>query len=791
MRERINIDKQWHFHLGDEPQATKQDFDHSAWRILNVPHDWSIEETPHPDNPAHAGGGFFPGGIGWYRKEIEIPVDLGEKEVLIEFDGVYMNSEVYCNGNFCGRRPYGYSSFCYDLTSFVKAGEVAVVSVRADNSRHKNSRWYTGSGIYRHVWLTIASPVRVDHWGVSITTPEVSETEARLQSTTTIINNRSEKCDIELTSILISSNGKNVGVTKSRNSIGSGGILDVQSRMVISKPHLWSTENPHLYTLQTTITSDGVVLDTCDAPCGIRSIRYDANDGFFLNGENIKFKGVNEHHDAGCLGAAVPDDVLRRRFTILKEMGCNAIRIAHNPAAPTFLDLCDEMGFMVVEDAFDEWKEGKTDFGYQLYWDMWWKRDLTDMIRRDRNHPSIVMWSVGNEIIEVREGKPEGLPIMAELRDTCHRTDPTRPMTCGCCAIRKTNAGGYGPLMDVVGYNGGGGSCFDYEKDHATYPDRIMFASEVPHSLQTRGVYRTRSWYRDLAENPDVERLEVPHLTEKEVFPDFDEHYQSSYDNAMVRISSIDSWRLTSTLPFMCGEFRWSGFDYIGECYAWPAKSWNFGIIDLCGFPKDTYYYYQSQWSTEPMVHLLPHWSWPGLEGTAIPVVAYSNCEKVELFLNDTSLGIKAMGENMSLRWDVAYKPGTIRAVGLNGGQEAATSFHTTAGEGSALKLRCDEVSVRADETGIAHIAVIVVDDHGVFVPHANPELSFEVTGAGTLIGLENGDPIDTTNYKSSSRKAFNGMALAVVQARDSAGTIHVTVTGKGLTSASIEVKAT
>ena len=542
-------------------------------------------------------------------------------------------------------------------------------------------------------------------------------------------------------------------------------------RLSVAEPRLWSPDNPYLYTLRTELKQNGSVVDCYDTRCGIRSIRFDADHGFFLNDRSVKLRGVNEHHDAGCLGAAVPDDVIRRRFRILKDMGCNAIRVAHNPASPAFLDLCDEMGLMVVEDAFDEWRDGKSPFGYQLYWDQWWERDLTDMIRRDRNHPSIVMWSVGNEIKEVREGVPEGLPIMAELRDACHRADPTRPMTCGCNAIRLTNAGGYGPLMDVVGYNGGGGSCFDYEKDHIAYPERIIFASEVPHTLQTRGVYRTRTWYRDLADNPDVERLEVPHLNDEELFTGFDEHYQSSYDNAMVRISSIDSWQATESLPFMCGEFRWSGFDYIGECYAWPAKSWNFGVIDLCGFPKDTYFFYQSQWTDEPMVHILPHWTWPGLEGKTIPVVCYSNCEQVELFLDDVSLAVQQMGDAMHLRWDVVYRPGKISAVGYRDGVAVTTCAHTTAAAPAAIELHCDESVIQAKRTGIAHLVATIVDGEGRLVPHADHDITFVVDGPARLIGLENGDPIDTTNYKLSHRKAFGGMLLAIVQAGDAAET--------------------
>ena len=826
MRKRICIDENWRFRLGDDAGAVEPGFDHSGWRVVGLPHDWSVEATPHPDNPAGPSGGFFPGGVGWYRKELPMPANLGDRHVIIEFDGVYMNSEVFCNGRFCGRRPYGYSSFAYDITPFVKAGETAVIAVRVDNSRQENCRWYSGSGIYRHVWLTTASPIRVGHWGAFVTTPKVSGKTATVVCEVSVVNQSGADTNIEVCATMIGPDGTKVATAVKQHKLahtsafpgggehqpaevpsrwnrGSQGTVNLE--LAITNPRLWSPDTPDLYTVRVELKQGGSVVDCHDTRCGIRSIRFDANEGFFLNGKNLKFRGVNEHHDAGCLGAAVPDDVMRRRFRILKEMGCNAIRVAHNPASPTFLDLCDEMGFMVVEDAFDEWKDGKTPFGYHLYWDQWWERDLADMILRDRNHSSIVLWSVGNEIKEVREGRPEGLPIMAALRETCHRVDPTRPMTCGCCAIRKTNAGGYGPLMDVVGYNGGGGSCFLYEKDHATYPDRVIVATEVPHSLQTRGVYRTRTWYRDLragsdvcwyplaadakpVESPGLELMRVPHLAEEEVFTDFDNHYLSSYDNAMVRISASDSWRRTSTLPFMCGEFRWTGFDYLGECYSWPAKSWNFGIIDLCGFPKDTYYFYQSQWTTKPMVHILPHWTWPGLEGKIIPVVAYANCDAVELFLDGESLGVKEMGEAMRLQWNVVYRPGILKAVGIAGGKPVAECRDETAGEAAAIKLSADKETIRADGTGIAHVTVTIVDAQGRFVPRANPELTFAVAGAGALIGLENGDPIDTTNYKLNSRKAFNGMALAVVQAAKVSGPISVTVTAEGLASATIRL---
>ncbi len=825
MRSRNCIDADWLFHLASSPDVTEIP-ENAEWRKVDLPHDWSVEATPHPDNPAGAAGGFFPGGLGWYRKEIDVPADLGSRHMIIEFDGVYMNSEVRCNGRLCGVRPYGYISFAYDITQFVSPGESAVIEVRVDNVKQKNCRWYSGSGVYRHVWLTTVSPVRMGQWGTHITTPDVTEDSATVKCEVTAVNDTDDDADLELCALIIDDAGCEIEGTR---SVSGFSIPNHESRtasldMQLPFPRLWSPDAPNLYTLRVRLSKEGEVLDEYDTRFGVRTIRFDADEGFFLNGEPLKLLGVNEHHDAGCLGAAVPDDVIRRRFRILKEMGCNAVRVAHNPASPAFLDLCDEMGLMVVEDAFDEWKDPKTEFGYGIYWDEWWERDLVDMIRRDRNHPSIVMWSVGNEIKEVREGRPEGLPIMKALREVCHREDSTRPMTCGCCGTRLTLAAGYGPLMDVVGYNGGGGGCFDYQVDHAEHPDMCMFASEVPHSLQTRGVYRTRTWYRDLARRGEFhwyparsfgrqivsgsgkdavyepapaiqDAIDVPHYTDEEVFEGVDDHYQSSYDNALVRISSIDSWRLTKSLPYMCGEFRWTGFDYIGECYGWPAKSWNFGVIDLCGFPKDTYYFYQSEWTDKPMVHILPHWTWPGLEGKTIPVIAYSNCDAVELFLNGESLGTREKGEEMYMRWDVEYRPGKILARGYGmrdagSGRVTVECEHETAGDPSALKVECDEDYVRADGTGIAHFVVTVVDDLGRFVPHADHDIEITVAGPAKLIGLENGDPIDSTNYKLNHRKVFHGMMLAVVQARDEAGTIDVNAQSEGLSSGACSVKA-
>ena len=823
MRTRSCIDSGWQFIQGERGFSDLPDGE--KVRTVDLPHDMSIEATPNPDNPAGAAGGFFPGGTAWYRKCIDVPADLGSRHMMIEFDGVYMNSEVWCNGRSCGVRPYGYSSFCYDLTPLVKAGEQAVITVRADNSRQRNSRWYTGTGIYRHVWLTIAGEIRVHHWGTYITTQDVSAESATVKCAATVINEGMEDAEI---CVRASLPGDGSSAVEQACVVGSGRQMQVNFAIDVPKPRLWTPDSPELYTMRIEIVQAGAVIDTHYTRFGIRSIRFDADTGFHLNGQGLKLRGVNEHHDAGCLGAAVPDDEIRRRLRILKGMGCNAIRSAHNPASPALLDICDEMGFMVVEDAFDEWKDGKTPFGYQLYWDEWWERDLADMIRRDRNHPCIVMWSVGNEIKEVREGRPEGLSIMKALRDVCHREDPTRPVTCGCCNSRETLKAGYGDLMDVMGYNGGGGGCFDYEKDHEKYPGMKMFASEVPHTLQTRGVYRTRTWYRDLARNKGnicwhesatgggaapaamleaeaksasffagiknarpLDLMYVPHYTEFEVFGNFDEHYQSSYDNALVRISASDSWQRTKRLPFFCGEFRWTGFDYIGECYSWPAKSWNFGIIDLCGFPKDTYYLYKSEWTVEPMVHILPHWTWPGLEGKKIPVIAYSNCDEVELFQDGKSLGTIRKSGVMYLRWDVEYRSGQLKAVGIRrdeSGQQRVECIQKTAGEPAAVRLSSEESHIRADGTGIAHIAATIVDKAGTMVPYAGHDIFFKVEGPGMLIGVENGDPIDTSNYKLNHRRAFHGMMLAIVRSTERGGKITISAESEGLSPGSCTV---
>jgi len=494
------------------------------------------------------------------------------------------------------------------------------------------------------------------------------------------------------------------------------------------------------------------------------------------------------------LGAAINNRVLERRVEILKEMGCNAIRTAHNPPCEELLDMCDKMGFMVMDEAFDEWleswpfggvkkPEGKAKYGYHLHFKEWAEKDLTELIKRDRNHPSIILWSVGNEIpdacFEI------GTERLKKLMDVVEKIDPTRPVTCGITHMHLANESGFASQLDVTGYNGGGGSCFMYEKDHETYPERIFLATEVPHSFQTRGVYRTHSWYR--GQNPLGGIMKVPNLSEKELFPDVPKYYSSSYDNAMVRIGARDSWRRTRDFPYMCGEFRWTGFDYLGETmFGWPAKIWNFGIIDMCGFPKDTYYFYQSQWTEEPMVHLLPHWTWEGMEGTKIPVVAYSNCESVELFLNGKSLGEKEMGDKMDLLWHVPFEAGVMVAKGRKDGEIVCEKEIRTASKPARIQLLADRSTIASDAQDVVHIEVIIQDVENNFVPNASNRINFRVEGEAEIIAVDNGDPLNEESFDSPTRQAFNGKCLVILKSTKTKGEFTFYAESEGLDGAQI-----
>lgn len=786
-RSKSSFNSDWVFALATDSSSTFSN-EEINWQPVKIPHDWSIEGEYDENNPSGHFGGYLPGGIGLYKKVFQFEKSWKDKLISIVFDGIYMNSEVWINGNFLGKRPFGYVTFTYDLTPYLKEGENEL-NVKVDNSAQPNSRWYTGSGIYRNVWLHVKDKVSVIHWGTQITNHEITTKSAKVKLNAQLQNLGEEEAVVEAVAIFKDPSGKVALENSETINIAPKDTVKLSFDDVISTPVLWSLESPEQYTCNLKLKVGEKIVDNHETRFGIRSIRFEVETGFWLNDKNIKIKGVNNHHDGGPVGAAVPNDVLHRRLVILKEMGCNAIRTAHNPFAPEFYDMCDSMGFLVMDEVFDEWiaswpwvnykNQGKVKYGYHLYFDKWSKKDLTDIIIRDRNHPSIIMWSVGNEIPD--QCYAEGPVRLKPLLELAHKLDSTRPVTAGCCFMHLANESGFSSLLDVAGYNGGGGSVF-YEKDKAVYPNRKFIATEIPHSFQTRGTYKTTTEMRSPHQG-----IPLPNLREEELFPEFSKFYSSSYDNSSVRISARDSWRRTDSLPYVAGEFRWTGFDYLGEAIKkWPSRFWNFGIIDLCGFPKDHFYYYKSKWTDKPMVHILPHWTWPGKEGKSIPVWTYSNAEKVELFLNGETLGAKTNTRKMNLSWDVPYTPGELKAIAYVKGEEVAQMVYNTAGTPAKIQLLSDRKNISANGESCIHVEVNILDEKGNLVPSANNLVKFVLAGPVDNIGVENGDPLDLGGHKINQRKAFHGKCLIILQNTGESGEITLKVESDGLPSEEI-----
>jgi len=788
-RQRLLMDKNWKFIQSDIKEAEKSGFDDTKWKTLNLPHDWSIEGEFKEDATAKGPGGYLPTGIGWYRKHFNIASTGKGQQYWIEFDGVYMNSDVWINGQHLGKHPYGYTSFYYDLTPFIKKGE-NIIAVKVDNSLQPNSRWYSGSGIYRHVWLNIAGPVHVAQWGTYITTPKVNTSSATISVRTTVENNNQSNKNVILRSVVKDGSGKEVATVETPVLLTSSGKTDAEQSVEVASPSLWSIDSPSLYTLQSSIFEGTKTIDTYSTTFGIRNIEFDKDKGFLLNGQHTKMNGVCMHHDAGCLGAAVPEQAWVRRLQLLKDMGCNAIRTSHNPPAPEFLDLCDKMGILVMDEIFDEWveKKGQVGFSYHIYFEEWWKSDLLSMIYRDRNHPSVVIWSAGNEVPD--QVVETGSEVLRKLAETFHKEDPTRPVT----QANDRIAAGDGPaklpfleLLDIVGYN---------------YVDRWNERRELYYSIDR---HDHPDWKMIGTENVSVGGLRGQYS----IAPDqSDRRPGRSRDYRLGMIQAEQLWKFTSVNDYVIGDFMWTGIDYLGEA-GWPNKNSSSGVIDLCGFPKDGYYFYQSQWTKKPMVHIFPHWNWTGLEGKIISVIAYSNCDTVELFLNGKSYGAKSyvfpqQGHSKSwntysrpyiapttsdlhLSWDVPYEPGTLKIVGRKNGKIVTEEIRTTS-KPSAIRLSADRTSVNADAHDIANVKVEIVDENGLVVPTANNTIEFKVEGEGVLIGTDNGNPQDKTQMKSKQRNAYNGLALAVVQSTEKSGSIHLTASSEGLKDAFLQV---
>ena len=775
-RKILDFGADWSFYLGDIEGAQQAEFDDSDWRVLNVPHDWSIEGEFSQDHPATPGGGALPGGIGWYRKNFSLSDTDKDKLAFIEFDGIYMNSDVWINGNHLGHRPYGYISFRYELTPFLNYGEEQnVIAVRVDNSLQPNSRWYSGCGIYRNVRLVQTHPVHVDLWGTLVTTPEISETDATVSVKTTV-KNTAEQMSVSLKSVIFDPQGIKVAEVTSDHDLENGESHKFSQDMKVKNPILWSVHSPRLYTMVSQVFIEGRMVDDYSTLFGIRYFEFDPEKGFSLNGESMKILGVCQHHDLGCLGSAVNGRALERQLEILKEMGCNGIRTAHNPPAPELLNLCDRLGFIVMDEAFDMWKMAKTKYDYSLYYDKWHEQDLIDFIKRDRNHASVMMWSIGNEIRE--QWDESGLAMAQELAEIVRELDDTRPITSGLSYPEPQNNIIRSGALDLIGYNYHHQQFTEFPE---TFPNGKFVGAETGSALATRGAYDMPSdslriwpkdWRRPQKYNAD--------------------YTCSSYDNCRVGWGSTHraTWTLIAEYDYLSSMFYWTGFDYLGEPtpYWWPARSSYFGLVDLAGFPKDAYYFYQAEWTDKPVLHLFPHWNWQ--PGDTVDVWVYTNFDQVELFLNNVSLGVKEKDDNdPTLWWRTEYAPGEIRAVGTQQNGETLTKWIRTAGQPAALKLEADRDIIFADGKDLSFVTVTVLDADGNMVPKAENLIQFEISGPGFITGVDNGNQISHEPFKANTRKVFNGKCLAVIQSAGRTGSINLKASSNGLESDSVLIK--
>ncbi len=763
-RERVCFDNDWKFILGDSAQMASVQYNDAHWRRLDVPHDWAIEGDFYAGNPSGAGGGALPGGIGWYRKQFR--VESLEFRVFLEFDGIYMNSTVYVNGHKVGFRPYGYSSFEYDITPYVHEGE-NVVAVRVDNSDQPNSRWYSGCGIYRHVWLTKTNPIHIKHWGVYIHDGKV---EVDFENPT---NQR-----VKVVNELLDATGK---------------VIARANNVSWSKLHKWSLQNPYVYKVRTQLIAGGQVVDEVETTTGFRDFKFDAKTGFWLNGKNFKINGVCEHHDFGCLGAALSEDALHRKLVKLKAMGVNAIRCSHNPPAPELLNMCDTMGFIVMDESFDMWRRKKTQNDYARFFDEWHERDLTDLVLRDRNHPSILMWSIGNEVLEqwssadddtltleqanlilnaghdastlAKDGELSVQSLLTQhLAEIVKRYDTTRPITAGCNEPSPNNHLFKSGAIDIIGYNYHHENVKDVPKN---FPGKPFIFSESVSALQTRGYYMM----------PSDSIYKAP---KQWWLPYTDPSFMcSAYDNMHASWSSTHEqlWDVVKHNAFVGGQFIWTGFDYIGEPtpYGFPARSSYFGLIDLAGFPKDTYYMYQSEWTDKPMLHLFPHWNW--LPGQEIDLWAYYNqADEAELFINGQSQGVLRKAEKASkfsrlnsdlctpyhVAWRVKFTPGEIKVITRKSGDAGkpgtpvCTQTIRTAGAPDHIRL-----SVDYKGKDLTFITAEVVDKDGNLCPWADNQIHFK---GCNVVATDNGCQTSMERFTSPTRKAFHGKCLVVVR---------------------------
>jgi beta-galactosidase len=776
------LDTGWRFLNKEIPTTHINQVDDSSWQTVTVPHDWAIagpfdmtidmqavqvleDGDKKPKLRTGRTGALPCFGIGWYRKALPISKTDENKRIFVEFDGAMSRSKVYLNGVYVGEWPYGYSSFSFELTKYIQFEKENILSVRLEN-KEESSRWYPGAGIYRNVRLVKTAPVRVANWGTYITTPVVTEKQAEVTIKTEIDANET----VQLITEIFDAKGKKVASTK------SNGTKNFEQKIKVNKPNLWSPETPVLYTAVSKVFVGKSQTDEYKTTFGFRTIKFEKDKGFFLNGKHTKFKGVCLHHDLGPIGTAVNYRATERQLVMMKEMGANAIRTSHNPPSLELLRICDSIGLMVQVESFDEWKNGKNTNGYGEFFDEWAEKDLTAMIKRDRNHPSVVMWSIGNEIRE--QGMEEGYKIARFLTKISHDLDPTRPVSAGFNNWKGAIKNGLAAEVDLVGFNYAPDF---YQKMSKENPNFTIYGSETASTVSSRGIYKfpvvesKKSWYSDYQlTSYDLETCSWADT------PDFEFQFQDELD-------------------WVAGEFVWTGFDYLGEPSPYnegtPARSSYFGIVDLAGIPKDRFYLYQSRWSDKPVFHVLPHWTWPERLNQKVPVFCYTNYPKAELFVNGKSMGMREKNKSTlysryRLMWnDVIYEPGEIKVVAYDKeGKIAAEKIIRTAGETYAIQLTADKNTIKADGKDLTFVTVEILDKNGNLCPKADNLLFFDVKGAGKLKAVCNGDATDQTAFTSTYLRTFSGKMVATIESDTQAGEITLKVSGGFLIPQEIKI---
>lgn len=769
------FDYDWSFYLGDDPKASGVDYDDKAWRTLDLPHDWSIEGEINQDNPTGNDGGYFPAGTGWYRKSFDVPSAWKGKCISIYFEGVYMNAEVFINGNSLGMHPYGYTSFSYDISSYLDFTKKNIISVRVDNSNQKNCRWYSGSGIYRHVWLIVKDSIHIANWGVAITTPEVSSEKASVQIKTKVKNETNQPQNITVKTQIWGSKANIEGNCQTKVELLANSEKEIEQTITVSNPLLWTPETPHLYQAQVQVLKDNNILDDFKTNVGIRSLKFSPENGFQLNGKTVKINGGCVHHDNGCLGAAAFDRAEERRVELLKGAGFNAIRTSHNPPSEAFLDACDRLGMMVIDESFDGWKEQKNKFDYALIFDEWWQRDIESMVLRDRNHPSIIMWSIGNEIIERK--KPEAVETAKMLANGVRNIDPTRPVT-SAMTTWDSEWEMFDPLFaahDVGGYNY---QLHRAASDHERVPSRI--------------IVQTESYPRDAFAN----------------------------------------WKLVHNNNYIIGDFVWTALDYLGESgigrwyysgeitgehWERPLFPWHgayCGDLDLTGWRKPISHYRNLLWNDTEKLYMAVRepnptpkeiketvwsvwptwesWTWPGFEGKDIQVEVYSKYPNVRLYLNKKLIGEQAISEENQFKavFTIPYTPGELRAAGVMDNKEMESTILRTSGNAASINLKADRKIIYANGQDLSFVTVEIADKDGNLQANAENRLQFNIEGPGVIAGVDNANIKDLESYVSSSRKAWHGRALVVIKSTKETGNIKLTVTSPGLKDSILIIKA-